>query len=110
MVTMLLTSCLLRIRSSGCCAVPAVAGSLGGRWPDSGGDAASQAAEAAGGYTTRTARTTTKRLAPRLAGRGTVGDFSRLLEQWKQGDAGAGDQVVALTYAELRRLAHGFVR
>ncbi len=39
-----------------------------------------------------------------------MGDFSRLLEQWKRGDAGAGDQVVALTYAELRRLAHGFVR
>src|SRR4051794_33602618 len=71
---------------------------------------ANRVVKSAGGYTTRTARATAKGLAPRWDRRGTVGDFSRLLERWKRGDTGAGDQVVALTYAELRRVAHGFVR
>lgn len=39
-----------------------------------------------------------------------VGELSRLLERWKQGDARAGEEVVSLTYAELRRVARGFVR
>ena len=38
------------------------------------------------------------------------GDISKLLEAWRAGDADAGDEVVAQTYAELRRVAHGFLR
>jgi len=38
------------------------------------------------------------------------GDISNLLDAWKRGDADAGDEVVARTYAELRRVAHGFLR
>jgi RNA polymerase sigma factor (TIGR02999 family) len=38
------------------------------------------------------------------------GDITRLLEAWKAGDEAAGSEVVAKTYAELRRLAHAYVR
>ncbi len=38
------------------------------------------------------------------------GEISKLLEAWRAGDAGAGEEVVARTYAELRRVAHGFQR
>jgi RNA polymerase sigma factor (TIGR02999 family) len=38
------------------------------------------------------------------------GDISKLLEAWKAGDAEAGEEVVARTYPELRRVAHGFLR
>ena len=37
-------------------------------------------------------------------------DISLLLEAWRAGDAVAGDEIVARTYAELRRVAHGFLR
>jgi RNA polymerase sigma factor (TIGR02999 family) len=37
-------------------------------------------------------------------------DLSKLLEAWKHGDAEAGEEVVNRTYAELRRVAHGFLR
>src|SRR4051812_34040003 len=43
-------------------------------------------------------------------GQALVGELSHLLERWKQGDLAAGEEVVAQTYAELRRVAHGFVR
>jgi RNA polymerase sigma factor (TIGR02999 family) len=39
-----------------------------------------------------------------------VGQLSKLLERWKAGDQRAGEEVVALTYAELRRVAHAYVR
>jgi len=38
------------------------------------------------------------------------GDLSNLLEQWKAGDAKAGEQVVQRTYPELRRLARAYLR
>jgi len=38
------------------------------------------------------------------------GDISKLLEAWKGGNVEAGEEVVARTYAELRRVAHGFIR
>jgi RNA polymerase sigma factor (TIGR02999 family) len=38
------------------------------------------------------------------------GDISKLLEAWKDGNAEAGEEVVDRTYAELRRVAHGFLR
>lgn len=37
-------------------------------------------------------------------------DLSILLEAWKAGDADAGERVIEQTYAELRRVAHGFLR
>ena len=38
------------------------------------------------------------------------GDLSNLLEAWKAGDVDAGERVIEQTYAELRRVAHGFLR
>jgi hypothetical protein len=38
------------------------------------------------------------------------GQITKLLEKWKAGNAAAGEAVVALTYGELRRLAHGQMR
>jgi len=38
------------------------------------------------------------------------GDLTNLLEQWKAGDAMAGEQVVLRTYPELRRLARAYLR
>lgn len=37
-------------------------------------------------------------------------EISELLEAWRAGDGAAGEVVIARTYHELRRLAHGFVR
>lgn len=39
-----------------------------------------------------------------------MGHFSELLQRWNAGDAAAGEEVIALTYTELRRLAHRYVR
>jgi RNA polymerase sigma factor (TIGR02999 family) len=38
------------------------------------------------------------------------GEITVLLEAWKAGDAAAGAEVVTMTYGELRRLAHAYVR
>jgi RNA polymerase sigma factor (TIGR02999 family) len=38
------------------------------------------------------------------------GDITKLLEAWKAGDAEAGDEVIARTYGELRRVAHAYLR
>jgi len=37
-------------------------------------------------------------------------DITTLLEQWNQGSAAAGEEVVSKTYDELRRLARGYLR
>jgi RNA polymerase sigma factor (TIGR02999 family) len=37
-------------------------------------------------------------------------EITKLLEQWRAGDAGAGEQVIAKTYGELRRMAHHHLR
>ena len=39
-----------------------------------------------------------------------AGDITRLLSEWKAGRAGADDELVALTYEELRRLARSYLR
>jgi RNA polymerase sigma-70 factor (ECF subfamily) len=38
------------------------------------------------------------------------GDLTKLLEEWRAGNAAAGDEVVAQTYSELRRVAHAQMR
>lgn len=38
------------------------------------------------------------------------GEFSRLLHEWRAGDRGAGDRVLAEAYNELRRLARYYMR
>jgi RNA polymerase sigma factor (TIGR02999 family) len=38
------------------------------------------------------------------------GELTNLLEQWKAGDAMAGEEVVLRTYPELRRLARAYLR
>ena len=38
------------------------------------------------------------------------GEITKLLEAWKAGNAEAGDQVIARTYGELRRVAHAYLR
>ena len=45
-----------------------------------------------------------------MAGRESRGEITVLLEAWKAGDENAGAEVVSRTYAELRRLAHAYVR
>lgn len=45
-----------------------------------------------------------------MGARESRGEITVLLEAWKAGDADAGAQVVSKTYAELRRLAHAYVR
>jgi RNA polymerase sigma factor (TIGR02999 family) len=37
-------------------------------------------------------------------------NINTLLEQWSRGDAGAGEEVIARTYGELRRLARAYLR
>jgi RNA polymerase sigma-70 factor (ECF subfamily) len=37
-------------------------------------------------------------------------DLTRLLVQWRAGDAGALDRLMPLVYAELRRIAHRYMR
>ena len=37
-------------------------------------------------------------------------DITKLLEAWRSGNAEAGEELVALTYGELRRMAHGRLR
>jgi RNA polymerase sigma factor (TIGR02999 family) len=49
-------------------------------------------------------------IAPADSALSMPGALSNLLDRWKHGDAGAGEQVVAQTYAELRRLAHAYLR
>jgi RNA polymerase sigma factor (TIGR02999 family) len=39
-----------------------------------------------------------------------MGDVTRLLERWQQGEAGAFEQVAPLIYAELRKLAGHYMR
>ena len=36
------------------------------------------------------------------------GDITKLLEEWRAGDAQAGEQIIARTYEELRRVARGY--
>jgi membrane protein required for beta-lactamase induction len=38
------------------------------------------------------------------------GEISKLFEAWKAGDGAAGDEVIAMTYGELRRVAHAYPR
>lgn len=38
------------------------------------------------------------------------GDITRLLEQWKAGNVKAGEELIARTYPELRRVAHAHLR
>jgi RNA polymerase sigma-70 factor (ECF subfamily) len=38
------------------------------------------------------------------------GDVTKLLSEWKAGRPGAGNELVSLTYAELRRLARSYLR
>jgi hypothetical protein len=38
------------------------------------------------------------------------GEITKLLEAWKSGDAAAGEEVIAMTYGELRRVAHAYLR
>ena len=38
------------------------------------------------------------------------GEITKLLEEWKGGNAQAGEEVVARTYGELRRVAHAHMR
>jgi RNA polymerase sigma factor (TIGR02999 family) len=38
------------------------------------------------------------------------GEITKLLEAWKAGNAEAGDEVIARTYGELRRVAHAYLR
>jgi RNA polymerase sigma-70 factor (ECF subfamily) len=45
-----------------------------------------------------------------VSARGPRGEITSLLEAWKAGDAEAGAEVISKTYAELRRLAHAYVR
>jgi RNA polymerase sigma factor (TIGR02999 family) len=40
----------------------------------------------------------------------TQGQVSQLLQQWRAGDGGAADRIVAATYQELRRIARGMMR
>lgn len=39
-----------------------------------------------------------------------AGDISTLLQQWRAGDPGAAEEVIARTYAELRRIARAHLR
>ena len=41
---------------------------------------------------------------------GVPGEITKLLEAWKAGSAEAGDEVIARTYGELRRVAHAYLR
>ena len=43
-------------------------------------------------------------------GEDVPGEITELLEAWKAGDAGAGEEVIAMTYAELWRVAHAYLR
>lgn len=45
-----------------------------------------------------------------MGARESRGEITVLLEAWKAGDADAGAEVVSKTYAELRRLAHAYLR
>ena len=38
------------------------------------------------------------------------GEISKLFEAWKAGAGAAGDEVIAMTYGELRRVAHAYLR
>ena len=38
------------------------------------------------------------------------GDITRLLKEWKAGNAKAGEELIARTYPELRRVAHAHLR
>jgi RNA polymerase sigma factor (TIGR02999 family) len=38
------------------------------------------------------------------------GEITKLLEAWKAGNAEAGEEVIARTYGELRRVAHAYLR
>jgi RNA polymerase sigma factor (TIGR02999 family) len=38
------------------------------------------------------------------------GDITRLLQEWKAGNARAGEELIARTYPELRRVAHAHLR
>jgi hypothetical protein len=39
---------------------------------------------------------------------GTAGDVTRLLREWKEGRAGAVDELLPLVYPDLRRIAYGY--
>jgi RNA polymerase sigma factor (TIGR02999 family) len=39
-----------------------------------------------------------------------AGDITQLLDDWKSGNAAAGEEVIAKTYDELRRIAHARLR
>ena len=45
-----------------------------------------------------------------MGSRESRGEITILLEAWRAGDTQAGAEVVTRTYAELRRLAHAYVR
>ena len=47
---------------------------------------------------------------PHTTGPSATGDITGLLLGWREGDQGALDRLVPLVYAELRRLAHCYMR